>query len=729
MLHVYNKAHKSRIHLIKIAEEMEMMRKELVLAIFVILMLTLLATDVTQAVNPDLSVQPHLIQDETMKPLDPPLQSHPTAHQNTAPVTGPAYAHDNDQLTYSSTNISQQPYPSVYSRPTAYSGNATVTNPTYAYDLDQGSFAALAIEKTTIKHVDYAYMREFNATTFNTTLVTSVSSVDIHIKYNLNLTEWGTARKVWYGFVLYVGTRKTELQPLTETQLNVTTRIGNWTAVPEPNDGVWSKTDIGNIKIGIRTQPNMTSDIGTLRAFEVWARVYSPVVKYFDVRTFNPTGISGYSYLNVNINCSILIGGCSYKVIVSVGSANTTLQNWSDVPQIEPKVLVWERVTEPNDGWWNQTDLSNLRIVIETQIIKSENDGEFRIYEAWVTINPPTVNSYPSLYENTATVSNPTLAYDKKQMTYASISPAGTGTLTYYFAVKSFNGTTLKEYATINIQMRYNVTTWNGRWGISLYVGSKSVYLQKQITTNQTVPMLMTWVGICEPNDGVWNASDISNMQIRAEVRRNAAGGACTFREYETWVTIPEDHFTVRAHVSGIQSAAPLYGWEFNLTFNPAVLQAVIVYEGPFLKQAGLTQFSGYTINNAAGSVATGCTVDSWVYPGGGVIGSGALATITFQVIAKGNSMLNLTRVFLVTYDGVVPVDIVGFTLTPGWFQYLAGDVNGDAIVNAFDLYRLGRAYGKTTGIPGYDIDADQDKDGNVDRDDLITVRSHYGDT
>jgi len=704
-----------------------MMRKELVVAIFAILMLTLFMTDVTQAVDPNLSVQPRLIQDETVKPLDPPLQSHPTAHQYTAPVTSPAYAYDNNQLTYSSTNISQQPYPSVYSRPTAYSGNATVSNPTYAYDLNNGSFATLDIMKTRISGKDYALMREFNVTTFNTTVITAISSVDVHIKYNLTLNGWGPAAKCWYRFVLYVGTSKRVLQPLTETQLNVSTTIGNWTAVPEPNDGIWSKTEVGNIKIGIQTRPNMTLDVGTFRAFEVWTRVYRPVVKYFDVRTFSPTGISGYSYLNVHINCSILIGGCAYKILVSVGSANTTLQNWNGVPQIEPKVFTWENVTEPNDGWWNQTDLSNLRVVIETQIIKSQNNGEFRVYEAWVTIKRPTVNSYPSSHGGTATPSNPERAYDKNQMTYASITAPGTSYV--YFAVTSFNVTTLKEYATINIQMRYNVTTWNGRYAIYLYAGGKRLDLQKATNYNQTEPIVRTWVGVCEPNDGVWSTTDLSSMEIRVEVRKTLTTGTCTFREYDTWVTIPKDHFTVRAYVSDIQSSAPLYGWELNLTYNPSVLQAVIVSEGPFLKQVagGVTNFAGYTISDA-GSLHTGCTVDQWLLPGG-VYGSGTLATITFQAIAKGNSMLNFTIAYLVTFDGSVPVDIVNFTKSPGWFQYLAGDVNGDAKVNATDLYQLGRAYGTASGNPKYNINADQDKDGDVDGADLTTVSSHYGAT
>jgi hypothetical protein len=706
------------------------MKKSIVISILAILMLTLLSANLTQAVDPNLSVQPQLIQDHDMKPADPPPESHPTAHQYTAPVTDPVNSYDNDDETYSLTNITQQAYPSVYSRPSAYSGNATWTNPTYAYDLNLNSFAALAIEKTRISGKDYAYMREFNVTTLNTTAITTISSVDIHIKHNLTFTGWGSSAACWYGFVLYVGTSKVELQPLTMTQINITTTTGSWIAVTEPNDGIWSGTDVGNIKIGIRTRPNATVDVGTLRAFEVWARIYSPVVKYFDVRAFNPTAIPSFSYLNVEMHYSAILGRSAYRILISVGSANTTVQDWVDVSQIVPATVVWEEIAEPNDGWWSQADLSNLKIIIETQKIESEyNNGEVYIYEAWVTIDPPTVNSYPSTNSGTASVTSPTNAYDKNQMTYATINAPAT-TSWVYFTVTTFNVTTLKDYATINIRMKYDFTAWRCQYRIYLQVGSLTLDLQPSTTVNQTTPILKTWIGVCEPNDGIWSLSDLTNMQIRVAARRTLSSGSYSFsfREYETWTTIPDATFTVRVSITGVVSSAPLYGWQFNLTFNPAVLQAEIVSEGPFLKQAGVTQFAGYTISNTAGWVFAGCAVDDWF--GGGVYGSGTLATITFQTISKGNSMFNFTDTQLRSFDEVYEIPVpLAHTTSPGWFQYLLGDVNGDAIVDACDLRQLGKAYGTTSGSPSYNADADQDKDADVDAADLATVSSHYGDT
>jgi hypothetical protein len=712
---------------------MRMMRKELVVAIFAILITTIFTANTTQAVDPNVSVQPHLVQDETVKPLNPPLPYHPTTHQFNAPVTSPASAYDSNQLTYSSTNISQQPYPSVYSRPSSYFTNGTGLFFANAYDLNNGTYATLDIVKTKVGGNYYPYLKEFNVTGVNTTLVTTISSIDIHIKYNVTLQVWNeTNSKVWYGFMLYVGTKKTVLQPLTETQLNVSGPgergyvIGNWTAVDEPNDGLWSKADLSSIKIAIQTRPNRTEDVGAFRAFEVWARVFSPVVKYFQVRTFSPTGISGYSYLNLNINCSIVIGGCAYKILVSVGSKNTTVQNWDDVPKIEPKVITWERVTEPNDGWWDQTDLSNLRIIIETQIIKSINIGEFQTYEAWVTINPPTLNLYPSNHETYlgATVTNPTRAYDKNQSSYASISlPATFGA---YFAVKQFNTTSPSEYASVDIQMRYTVTTsGGGQYKISAYVGGYGVDLQSPLYANQTEPTTVVWHGVCEPNDAVWSQADLSNLQVRVETA--STSGTCTFQEYETWLTFPKDDLTVRVYVTGILPTKTLIGWTINLTFNKDVLKLVNVRDGPFLRQGGyLTNFAGFTPGN--GWVYSSSALDD-LY-GQEAYGSGALATVTFKSIAKGNSMFNYTYTALRWFDPILQMPRgITHTRSPGWFQYLAGDVNGDVKVDVYDLHQLGEAYGTSSGNPSYDADADQDKDGDVDGVDLTTVSDHYGDT
>ncbi|MCW3978098.1 MAG: dockerin type I domain-containing protein [Candidatus Bathyarchaeota archaeon] len=55
------------------------------------------------------------------------------------------------------------------------------------------------------------------------------------------------------------------------------------------------------------------------------------------------------------------------------------------------------------------------------------------------------------------------------------------------------------------------------------------------------------------------------------------------------------------------------------------------------------------------------------------------------------------------------------------------GDVNGDGIVDLFDLSIVGLAYGSFEGDPDYNPDADLTRDGLVDARDLATVTLNYG--
>jgi hypothetical protein len=55
----------------------------------------------------------------------------------------------------------------------------------------------------------------------------------------------------------------------------------------------------------------------------------------------------------------------------------------------------------------------------------------------------------------------------------------------------------------------------------------------------------------------------------------------------------------------------------------------------------------------------------------------------------------------------------------------IAGDVNGDRIVNAFDLYLLGRSYGATP--PNWNPNADINNDQIINKPDLQIISQNYG--
>jgi hypothetical protein len=55
------------------------------------------------------------------------------------------------------------------------------------------------------------------------------------------------------------------------------------------------------------------------------------------------------------------------------------------------------------------------------------------------------------------------------------------------------------------------------------------------------------------------------------------------------------------------------------------------------------------------------------------------------------------------------------------------GDINGDGIVNIYDVTQAAAAYGSKSGYPNWDPDADVNGDGKVDIYDLVTICGYYG--
>ncbi|HWX79440.1 MAG TPA: cohesin domain-containing protein [Steroidobacteraceae bacterium] len=88
----------------------------------------------------------------------------------------------------------------------------------------------------------------------------------------------------------------------------------------------------------------------------------------------------------------------------------------------------------------------------------------------------------------------------------------------------------------------------------------------------------------------------------------------------------------------GISNVSDLYGYQFDLAFNPSILQAVSSSEGPFLATGGSTFFIPGTNDNLGGTVFA--TANTLLTAVSGVNGSGELAVFTFDAIGAGTSTL-----------------------------------------------------------------------------------------
>lgn len=88
-----------------------------------------------------------------------------------------------------------------------------------------------------------------------------------------------------------------------------------------------------------------------------------------------------------------------------------------------------------------------------------------------------------------------------------------------------------------------------------------------------------------------------------------------------------------------ISGATDLYAYQFDVGFDPTILTAIQVSEGPFLSTGGATFFVPPVIDNSSGQISG--TADSLLTAISGVNGSGVLATIQFRALAQGTSVVN----------------------------------------------------------------------------------------
>ena len=180
------------------------------------------------------------------------------------------------------------------------------------------------------------------------------------------------------------------------------------------------------------------------------------------------------------------------------------------------------------------------------------------------------------------------------------------------------------------------------------------------------------------------------------------------------------DTFTVDVNA---EKVADLAGWQFDLTFDPDVLEAVEVKESGFLKRGGgTTFFQRGTIDNATGKI-TG--LSAALISKGGVTGTGTLLSVVFSAKADGNSELALHNFQLGSSSGdIIPAGVRGLTITvesgPTW------DVNADGQVSVLDLILVAQHLGETAPANSR---VDVNRDGIISILDLILVAQHMGES
>ena len=98
-----------------------------------------------------------------------------------------------------------------------------------------------------------------------------------------------------------------------------------------------------------------------------------------------------------------------------------------------------------------------------------------------------------------------------------------------------------------------------------------------------------------------------------------------------------------------IADATDLTSWQFDLAFNPTIVNLNSVTEGPLMSSFGLTLFGPGAIDNIAGLISL--VTDSYIDLPPEPSGSGVLADIEFTALAPGVSPLTFSNVFVNDLD------------------------------------------------------------------------------
>ncbi len=182
-----------------------------------------------------------------------------------------------------------------------------------------------------------------------------------------------------------------------------------------------------------------------------------------------------------------------------------------------------------------------------------------------------------------------------------------------------------------------------------------------------------------------------------------------------------DDTFTLDIRAENVFDLA---GWQFDIEFDPVILEAINVTEGGFLKtDGGTTFFQGGSIDNAAGKI-TGLSAAR--LSSSGVSGTGTLLQVRFKAKSGGETSLTLQNFEFGAITGEnIPAGPhqIHITVEGG---LAIGDVNRDGRVSILDLILVAQQLGKR--VPA-NSPVDANGDGVVSILDLILVSQGIGET
>jgi Cohesin domain len=144
----------------------------------------------------------------------------------------------------------------------------------------------------------------------------------------------------------------------------------------------------------------------------------------------------------------------------------------------------------------------------------------------------------------------------------------------------------------------------------------------------------------------------------------------------------PGGTFSIDVNVAGVSD---LYGYQFDILFDPNVIEALSSMEGTFLAKGGSTFFIPGTNDNVGGTVAA--TANTLVSSVPGVSGSGNLAILTFEALKTGVSAIAISGVeFTDSSLNSISTSSTGGSVTVGSSRIAAPEIDPASAMSALTL-------------------------------------------
>ena len=181
-----------------------------------------------------------------------------------------------------------------------------------------------------------------------------------------------------------------------------------------------------------------------------------------------------------------------------------------------------------------------------------------------------------------------------------------------------------------------------------------------------------------------------------------------------TTPTFVGDTFTIDIDA---QHMFDMAGWQFDINFDPTILQVITINEGNLLKSNATTMFLSGTTNNTAGKI-TG--LRSVRISPQGINGTGTILQIECKAKSVGETELTLNNVQFATITGdTIPAGPHKTIITIEG-ELATGDVNRDGNVDTRDLILIAQQLGQS--VPP-NSPTDVNGDGIINTTDLLLVQ------